>query len=237
MRQVNDKMVCRLHGADSPKTYRIDDAVKCLDKLIWKMANAFHAKIPHIDLEDLYQQGCLGVLAAWQKFDPSKGTAFITYANWWILKNIQIFCSQNEYAVCLNTQNQKLYKEYCMMSGDALAELPIEGKNAALAKLAKSNNGLTKKLDKDEFSEDDEGLQQVESDESAKPLLEKLLANLKTTLPPLEYYIVTSASGLSCPDPLSVKDICIKIGMPKDFVKNVVSRHKFLVEQTLASFI
>lgn len=235
MRKTTDKMTCRLYGADKPKVYRIIDAIEKLDKLIWKMANAFHSKIPHIDIEDLYQQGCLGVICAWQKFDPEKGTAFITYANWWILKNIQTFCSQNEYAICLNTQNQKLYKEYCMMSGDALAELPTEGKNGALARLAKSNNGLTKKLDKDEFSEEDASLQDMESEHMAAPILEKILSELKANLPPLPYYVVVSTRGLSGEAPVPVKDVCLRLGVTKDFVAKILEQHQEFVEKTLAS--
>lgn len=235
MRSAKDKIVCRLYGNDKAKTYRIEDALKCLDKLIWKMANSFHMKIPHIDIEDLYQQGCLGVISAWQKFDDTKNIAFITYANWWILKNIQIFCSQNEYAVSLNTQNQKLYKEYCMMSNDAIGDLPATGKNAALARLAKSNNGLTKKLDKDEFSEEDSNLNRLETNEVYGPMLENLLQELKKKLAPKDYYIVVGIHGLQHPSPLTVKDICLRLGVPKDYVNNVLAAHADIIETTLAS--
>ena len=37
---------------------------------------------------DLMQAGAMGIVTAAQKFDPEKGFAFITYAHFWIFKDM-----------------------------------------------------------------------------------------------------------------------------------------------------
>ena len=42
-----------------------------------------------IDVDDLIQEGCLGLMKAISRFDPERGTKFLTYAVWWIRKFMQ----------------------------------------------------------------------------------------------------------------------------------------------------
>ncbi len=41
-----------------------------------------------VPLEDLINEGAIGLLEAAQRFDPSRGTRFLTYASYWIHKQI-----------------------------------------------------------------------------------------------------------------------------------------------------
>ena len=40
------------------------------------------------DFDDLFQEGCIGLIKAFNRFDPSKGFAFQSYARWWIRDSI-----------------------------------------------------------------------------------------------------------------------------------------------------
>lgn len=42
-----------------------------------------------LDVDDLIQEGCFGLMEAINRFDPERGTKFLTYAVWWIRKFMQ----------------------------------------------------------------------------------------------------------------------------------------------------
>jgi RNA polymerase sigma factor (sigma-70 family) len=42
------------------------------------------SKAPALDGDDLFQEACLGLIRAAEKFDPHRGFKFSTYATWWL---------------------------------------------------------------------------------------------------------------------------------------------------------
>ena len=52
-------------------------------RLATKMANPLHP-----DFDDAFQEAMIGVMSAAEKFDPSKGWKFCTYARWYIRRNV-----------------------------------------------------------------------------------------------------------------------------------------------------
>ncbi|GLT87557.1 hypothetical protein SLE2022_056360 [Rubroshorea leprosula] len=42
-----------------------------------------------VNLQDLVQEGCRGLVSGAEKFDASKGFKFSTYAHWWIKQAIR----------------------------------------------------------------------------------------------------------------------------------------------------
>lgn len=75
-----------------------DENAKCellknVEKYIWKIANdqAEAYKDYGIESEELFQEGVVGVLRAIPGFDPERGTKFLTYATYWIVKHINLF--------------------------------------------------------------------------------------------------------------------------------------------------
>ena len=55
-------------------------------RFVVKIANEY---LGYMDIEDLINEGNLGLMHAAEKFNPSTGNKFITYAVWWIRAYIQ----------------------------------------------------------------------------------------------------------------------------------------------------
>ncbi|MEU2398387.1 sigma-70 family RNA polymerase sigma factor [Streptomyces pseudogriseolus] len=85
-----------------------------------------------LDYEDLTQHGCLGLLRAARKFDPSKGFKFSTYATWWIRQSVTRAIADEgaliRVPVHMHEQMRKVAK--------AERELAAEGRRAGDAEVA-----------------------------------------------------------------------------------------------------
>ena len=66
--------------------HEIEEKIGELTPLIQKYAGKYQQ--PGIGIEDLVQEGTIGVWEAWQRFDENKGAQFSTYAVYWIKKRM-----------------------------------------------------------------------------------------------------------------------------------------------------
>ena len=55
-------------------------------RLVMNIARSYHSR--NVPLEDLVQEGVIGLMTAIQRFDPNKGFRFSTYATHWIRQSI-----------------------------------------------------------------------------------------------------------------------------------------------------
>ncbi|MGN0235183.1 MAG: sigma-70 family RNA polymerase sigma factor [Paludibacteraceae bacterium] len=55
--------------------------------------------LPYIDLDDLRQEGRIGLLTALRRYRPDRGASFETYAAWWVRKYVVDFLKRYGYPV------------------------------------------------------------------------------------------------------------------------------------------
>lgn len=66
-------------------------------RLVWSIAHSLHKKAgAQVEIDDLFQAGCFGLIRAIEKFDLSFGTRFSTYAVNWIRQSIFRFISHDQ---------------------------------------------------------------------------------------------------------------------------------------------
>ena len=60
-----------------------------------------------LELEDLIQEGNLGLMKAIEKFDPEMGFKFSTYGTWWIKQCLELFMIKEGTFVCRYISEKK----------------------------------------------------------------------------------------------------------------------------------
>jgi RNA polymerase primary sigma factor len=77
-----------------------DGDQKALEELVYRnlkfvVSVAKQYNIPNIKIEDLINEGNIGLVQAANKFEPNKGFKFISYAVWYIRRNMNEYISKN----------------------------------------------------------------------------------------------------------------------------------------------
>jgi RNA polymerase primary sigma factor len=84
-KDADEEFECATLAATGDKK-ALDLLVKCNMRFVVSVAKQYERK--NINLEDLINQGNIGLIEAAKRFDTSKGNKFITHAVWWIRKEI-----------------------------------------------------------------------------------------------------------------------------------------------------
>lgn len=109
------------------RRYRLQNDLQAAEKLVLhnlrfviKIANQFKGYVA--DVEDLHQEGLIGLMRAIRDFDMSKGVRLVSYAAYWIKEHIANFVLRNYRIFNLGTTktNRKLFfNQELLASNDA----------------------------------------------------------------------------------------------------------------------
>jgi RNA polymerase primary sigma factor len=206
-----------------------------------------------LSLQDLINEGNVGLIKAAQRFDETRGFKFISYAVWWIRQSIMQALAEQSRIVRLPLNRigtlNRINKAYARLEQEFERE-PNSSEIAKLlevdeedVKVSMKNAGRHLSMDAPLLSDDDNNLYDVlKSDESPDP--EKGLINdsLKieieraiSTLTPREADVLRLYFGLNNAIPFSLDEIAEKYSLTRERVRQIKERAIKRLKQTSRS--
>ncbi len=164
-------------------------------KYVVKMANKFIGM--GVSVDDLIQEGNLGLIEAAKRYQPSADTKFLTYAKFWIRKSLNLALCQHGRTVRLPVnQEYDIYKQKMKGESPNLANVRIDAKVGEDKETTIGDLMLH-----DEFN-----------DPFANQDTDRIMKVLLEVLKPNEKRIVELFYGLNGGDGMSTKEVAEEVG-------------------------
>ena len=203
-----------------------------------------------LDLTDLISEGNIGLMTAIEKFEPSRGYHFISYAVWWINQSILKALSEKSRAIRLplNRANELVRIEYAsnLINGtlseseecEQIAEM-LNMPEAKVRELLSISNDMVS-LDSKASSKDGDNSvigDYFEDETYAKPedatvsnALKEDMNNLLDTLKPNEARVLRLRYGLNGLKPMSLQEIGKECNLTKERVRQIEKKAIFRLQ-------
>ena len=192
-----------------------------------------------LSLQDLINEGNLGLVKAAQRFDETRGFKFISYAVWWIRQSILQAIAENSRIVRLPSNQlgalNKLKKEISRLEQE-LERPPSEEELAELLGIPeekiKSILGISGRhisIDAPLVADEDVNFVDVLPNEDTPPtdsalMQESLSQEIERALSTLTEYereVIKMYFGIGLPHALSLDEIAMKFGLTRERVRQI----------------
>jgi RNA polymerase primary sigma factor len=192
-------------------------------------------------IEDLVNEGNIGLIIAARKFDPSKGFKFISYAVWWIRRTIQEYKFGAGDFIRKPTNRITTYNKYketkslleCVLEREPTKEEIIDGMKGYNIELVDESEyqevqSLDKEIGEDGFCLKDiiingNNINDEHNNEDIKHKMDLLL----TKITPREREIIELSYGLTGTHSMTLEEIGEKINLTREGVRQIKNKALF----------
>lgn len=236
---AEDELICAKKAVNGDKK-AMDELIQRNLRFVVSVAKKYQSE--NNPLEDLVNEGNLGLIKAAQKFDPNKGFKFISFAVWYIRKNLTEYVTRGNRLIKLplnkvidiNAYNRKLDAlEQKFGRNVDVNELLTEYKKGEITKeeieILEDLN-LTKiwSLDKTIGDEDMKLYDVIEDTTFPKTdhllinnLFKEQIQDLLSTLKPKEIDIINKLYGLNGHTPKNFSEIGKEYGVSREYIRQI----------------
>jgi RNA polymerase sigma factor (sigma-70 family) len=230
----------------------LEELMRCNLRLVTKVASRYVSFVKHLSLDDLIQEGCIGLYKAIERFDLNLNLRLSTYATWWIRQSIERAVGDTERTIrlpihvheklCqLNRAEQRWLESNSRVATDSELAEAMGYKEAQVCNLRQIQTRVLS-LDMPIGESGDTVLGDViphqDSDSTARlaelHILQETLDDLLDTLPPRAREVIIGRFGLFGSERLTLEAIGCQLGLTRERIRQIEQKTLKQLQRTMA---